>query len=64
MSKKYLIDHTKCNYSTNGMEFSVKDAKEVEVLDIDEVIKGVIEADTSLVAYAKENNLQIIKIKD
>ena len=64
MSKKYLIDHEKCNYSTNGMEFSVKDAKEVEVLDINAVIVESATEGIRLHDYLKANNLLIVKIKD
>lgn len=65
MSKKYLIEHSSCEYSSNGMEFKVKDAKEVEVLDASAIdqIGFNYDADSSLMLseILAANNLQIIK---
>jgi len=66
MNKKYLIEHKDCNYSSNGMEFSVKDAKEVEVLEKSKLYDAIADFDFSIVktfiAYLKANKYLIVKI--
>jgi len=64
MSKQYLIEHSSCEYSSNGMEFKVKNAKQVEVLDAKEislVSDGFLYSAEILSDYLAANNLQIIK---
>ncbi len=64
-NKQYLIEHSSCEYSSNGMEFKVKDAQEVEVLDkatIDQLENKYFQLSAMLLSdYLAANNLQIIK---
>lgn len=57
--KKYLVeDHADLQYYLD-----TNDAKEVEVLDIDEVYNDFIESEEyRLLDYLKANNLLIVKI--
>lgn len=62
--KKYLIENAK-DYGGMSLEVFKEDAKEVEVLDINEVYNEYIEsAEYRFLDYIKANNLQIIKIID
>jgi len=62
----YLIEHSKTEYSHNGLEFKVRDAKQVEIVDAEaiDVYSEFIESDFDYLGdYLAANNLQIIKTK-
>jgi len=64
MTKMYLIEHSKTEYSHNGLEFKVKDSKQVEVLEkaqIDKMSILCLQSELGLRDYLAANNLQIIK---
>ena len=67
MNKKYLIDEETSWISKGYRLCEEPDAKEVEVLNDEEVslvCDGFLDSYLLLSDYLKANNLQIIKIKD
>lgn len=62
MNKKYLIENAK-DYGGMSLEVFKEDAKEVEVLDADEVYTDFIESEEyRLLDYLKANKYLIVKI--
>jgi len=61
MNKKYLIDEEDCVEHKADKIFNTKDAKEVEVLDINAVIVESATIGIRLHEYIKENKLLIVK---
>ena len=62
MNKKYLIENAK-DYGGMSLEVFKEDAKEVEVLDIDEVYQlAVVSGYMTITQYLKANKYLIVKI--